>query len=323
MVRYTVEKCPQEYDEYKFTLNKKFLKMAQENLQETAESRAQSLAQMRDWIAKHPHIKKCRTDSVFLLRFLRMHKFSVPRAQETLERYLAMRQTFPQWFQNLDPLNSTTKVLNDAGLNFHLGQDSAGRTVILVRKKIVDINGFDFALDIRQSIMMLETTFDDEEAQIGGYTIIIDYSDLGLKQLSVYTPLNIKHLADCINHSLPIRLQQVHFLNLPKMFEFIIHLMHSCLAEKLRNRLYCHKSMEDAAKHLEVSMLTTEYPGGTQDPEELKRNFIKRAQDKRQELLLLDEMEIDASRYKSLWHQTTDGSIESGVAGSFKKLNVD
>uniref|UniRef100_A0A1B0DFV4 CRAL/TRIO N-terminal domain-containing protein n=1 Tax=Phlebotomus papatasi TaxID=29031 RepID=A0A1B0DFV4_PHLPP len=46
--------------------------------------KSQALDQFREWIAKHPKIKKCRTDDAFLLRFLRTKKFSVPRACEQL-----------------------------------------------------------------------------------------------------------------------------------------------------------------------------------------------------------------------------------------------
>jgi CRAL/TRIO, N-terminal domain len=54
-------------------------------------------------------------DSVFLLRFLRSRKFSVPQAQELLERYLAIRQTYPHWFRNLDVNESAVLEIIDAG----------------------------------------------------------------------------------------------------------------------------------------------------------------------------------------------------------------
>uniref|UniRef100_A0A182PXA7 CRAL/TRIO N-terminal domain-containing protein n=1 Tax=Anopheles epiroticus TaxID=199890 RepID=A0A182PXA7_9DIPT len=61
-----------------------YRKIAKEELREDDEIREQSLTQMREWIAKHPYIRKCRTDSSFLLRFLRFRKYSVPMVCETL-----------------------------------------------------------------------------------------------------------------------------------------------------------------------------------------------------------------------------------------------
>jgi hypothetical protein len=65
------------YDTYECTLSPELQKMAKDELREDENTRNQSLAQFREWIAKHPHIKRCRTDAAFLLRFLRVKKYSV------------------------------------------------------------------------------------------------------------------------------------------------------------------------------------------------------------------------------------------------------
>ncbi|XP_055630081.1 retinaldehyde-binding protein 1-like [Toxorhynchites rutilus septentrionalis] len=323
MTGLSVEKFPEQYDEYTFTLGERYLKMAQEDLNETDSVREQSLTQMREWIAKHPFIKKCRTDSVFVLRFLRLRKFSVPRAQETLERYLAMRQSFPQWFQKLDPEDVEMKELLGNNQYQILGKDSEGRTVILIELKRFNEERFTSDHQARNAMLLLELLFDDEETQIGGYVVVLDYMDLTMRQLAIWSLTDVKNFMNCVNHSLPFRLREVHAVRLPKFALAIAELAVSCLSQKLKDRIFCHKSMGDVRKHLDDSLLTLDYEGGKQDPEQLKNDFIRRAVEKRQELLLLDEMEIDASRYKSLWHQTTDESIESGVAGSFRKLTVD
>lgn len=72
------------------------------------------------------------TDSVFLLRFLRTKKFSVPLAQEMLERYLVVRQLYPQWFRGLDIDDPAISELLQGGYIVPLPQrDDLGRQVIL------------------------------------------------------------------------------------------------------------------------------------------------------------------------------------------------
>ncbi|XP_055527050.1 clavesin-2-like [Wyeomyia smithii] len=168
----SVDKSPDSYDEYKFPLDEHYRKMAQEGLGETDEICQQSLTQMREWIAKHPFIGKCRTDSLFLLRFLRMRKFSVPKAQETLERYLAMRQAFPHWFQKLDPLDADMQELLEDNQFQILGQDSKRRTVSLIKLKSFNVEKFTSAHQSRHMQLLLETLFDDERTQIGGYVVM-------------------------------------------------------------------------------------------------------------------------------------------------------
>lgn len=54
-------------------------------------------------------------DAPFLLRFLRTKKFSVPMAQDMLERYLIIRQMYPQWFSKLDVDDPVISDILDGG----------------------------------------------------------------------------------------------------------------------------------------------------------------------------------------------------------------
>lgn len=73
-------------------------KLAKAELREEDNTREQALEQLRNWIRKTDYIKDCRVDSNFLLRFLRQQKFSVPLAQDTILKYILMRQQNPHWF---------------------------------------------------------------------------------------------------------------------------------------------------------------------------------------------------------------------------------
>lgn len=90
-------------DEYICTLQKQTQKVAESELRETEFTRNSSLKSIREWAEKNPRINKIRMDSSFLLRFLRSKKFSVPMAEEAIERYLLLRQSYHgAIFKNLD-----------------------------------------------------------------------------------------------------------------------------------------------------------------------------------------------------------------------------
>jgi len=71
------------------------------------------------WLSKQPlcsdrspfHVPDAR----FLLRFLRTKKFSVLQAEEALERYLLLRQTYGPAFRNLDYTDHTMNELISNG----------------------------------------------------------------------------------------------------------------------------------------------------------------------------------------------------------------
>ena len=67
---------------------------------------------------ENPRIIKSRLDNRFLLKALRFRKFSIPRAQEYIERYLIYKSGFYgyDWFSNLDPLRPNLIDLMEKGL---------------------------------------------------------------------------------------------------------------------------------------------------------------------------------------------------------------
>lgn len=54
--------------------------------------RENAIHEMREWALNNNRIEILRLDTNFLLRFLRFKKFSIPKAQDDLERYLILRK---------------------------------------------------------------------------------------------------------------------------------------------------------------------------------------------------------------------------------------
>lgn len=115
----------------KLKLCDKIMKVAKDELREDESSREQSLKQMRDWILINKDLENVRTDDLFLLRFLRCKKFSVPMAQQQLLKYLNLKKAMPHLITNLDYLSPVVIDLIDNGFIFASPiRDSKGRRVI-------------------------------------------------------------------------------------------------------------------------------------------------------------------------------------------------
>lgn len=98
-----------EYDDNKMELSEMVEKVARKELREDKFARDQCLEQMRDWLSKNEDVQDVRMDDVFLLRFLRAKKFSVPMAQQLMLKYLNLKTIFPRMTTNLDFLSSPMK----------------------------------------------------------------------------------------------------------------------------------------------------------------------------------------------------------------------
>lgn len=92
-------------DDYKFTLSEEMRVFVEKEFRETDEIRKHAINELRDWAVKNHKIVKLRLDSNFLLRFLRVKKFSLPMTKDTLERYLVLRQHSQDGYESFRNFN--------------------------------------------------------------------------------------------------------------------------------------------------------------------------------------------------------------------------
>lgn len=316
---------------YKFTLSEQFRTLAKEELREEDDGvRLDAINQLRDWIVKNPAIKRCRTDDIFLLKFLRFRKFAVHQAGESIERYLAARQKMPLWFRNADPTEAPlSSILDDCPITV-LGRDDSGRTIILIRVASYDAETLTKDPIMKYIMLMLDTLTEQEEVQIGGVRVWMDCTGISMKFLSLFHLSEYSAMIDLMTKTMPIRIRQIHSVKVPKFAVSLANFALTFTSQKLQERISCHHTTLDARAHMPEALWPESFGGSSIDLDTLNRTARKQLEGQRERLLSLDmELEIDTSRCAALWNKNEcDGAaggfeIESGMVGSFRKLNVD
>ncbi|XP_058837462.1 clavesin-2-like [Topomyia yanbarensis] len=311
-------------DKYCFTLSDQYGTLARDELRESDEIRDQSLAQIRDWIAKNAAIKFCRSDSSFLLRFLRVRKFNHLAACESVERYLVMRQRYADWFRKLDTTQAWVDEMIDDWPILPLGYDEIGRLLILIKMGNFDLKKFVNVDQIRMMMMILESYYEEERVQIAGSVFILDSTGLTMSHIAQWPLSDIKNFVDCVNHTFPLRIKEVHTVNLPRYAIAVSELCVSFASPKLKKRIHCHRSIDDLIKHVKLASLPKEY-GGEVPINTFKHNLRVLLSKHRSTILNLDQMAVDLSTCLVLKENSSQSGLknDSGVVGSFRKLNVD
>lgn len=200
--------------------------------------KSQALDQFREWIAKHPKIKKCRTDDTFLLRFLRTKKFSVPRACEQLEKYMSIRKIYPHLFEYFDYDSAEFKNIFGLKGGFVLRQsDPKGRLVMYIDVSRFDGNNCKI-IDLMKIInMFYERVGLDERSQTKGVVQVYNCHNAKLSYLSLWTPTRLKEFSECWQMGFPIRYQSIYVVNLPLFGRSFLQLLMNFLSEKLKSRI--------------------------------------------------------------------------------------
>ncbi|XP_058836393.1 clavesin-2-like [Topomyia yanbarensis] len=319
----SVEKTPNKYDDRIPDMGEFYKKKIEEQLRENDNLRVQGLQQLRDWIAKHPHIRKCRTDSQFLLRFLRSKKYSINNATETLERYLVCRALHPAWFTLLDIEDPDINALFEAGYLFPmLERDSKGRTLIFNETAQMDPTRFTAAHVVRLHALIIESLSDMPEVQCAGLVVIYDVSGLTLAQLSLVSLREIKLLAQHLSKAMAISFQEMHFVNAPGAALTIANFALQMLSDKMRERVFCHRNWEELYAKVDRNLLPKEFGGKTPKAECISAGRLH-MQKIRNRLLNNDNMEIEITKDSKYWQEANDTELETGAIGSFRQLAVD
>ncbi|XP_065082761.1 retinaldehyde-binding protein 1-like [Ochlerotatus camptorhynchus] len=298
--------------------------IALEELRETPQIKEQALAQLRDWIAKHPAIKSCRTDARFLLKFLRVRKYNHVTACENLERYLALRQSIPRWFVKLDTFEPWISDVIEARPVLPLGYDQSGKFVLLAKfgnfdpKKYTDEHG------IRLWTMVYDSYQEEAEVQIAGTSVVFDMKGFTMANLAQWPVNDLKKYLDFSLKTLPIRLKAIHVVNVPKYVVSFIEVIISFFNAKQKSRTHFHKSFDEYTKCNDATVLPKEYDArGRFTLEELKDQLRKRFARYRDVIHAQSTMEIDRSMCKFLRKQISEDADDFGAEGSFRKMNLD
>lgn len=325
-------------DDYVFTLSDELKEMAENELRETSSTRDHALKAMREWIMSNPRISNIRLDSNFLLRFLRSKKFSVPITQESLERYLLLRQSYDEKiFRNMDYLLNPIQELITNGYIFALPKrDKFGRRIILTRPGVFDPYKHANVDMLKVHGLTYETLMENEENQIRGFVHIVDASGVNLPYMTIFTPKEAVRIVKNGERTLPMRHKEIRAFNVHGSVKFAVDFALALVSEKMRNRIKICTSIESAAKAIDVTLLPKEYGGITPmaDMIALWQEELKASRDV---ILLNDKMQVNDEMYSAkarqgavsaLTQQMSNCGAEQdanlqGLQGSFRKLEVD
>jgi len=321
-------------DTYEWRLGEDLKKIAKKDLREDEKSREQGLATMRDWISKCGYIKNCRLDSNFLLRFLRVKKFSVPSAFDTLTKYIGMRQNHVSWFHNTTINDPMVADLISRGVSFALPErDKFGRRVMFTIGANIDPSYHTSEAVLKAIMLTAEALLEDEENQIRGFSHILDESGITMKHMTLWNPSEIAKIFVTCEKSLPMRHKSLDFVSLPTFLHFVYEVAtKTFMSAKLRSRIRLHRNAKCMAETIDPRILPLEY-GGTIPLATMTELFKQELISKNMcaKLAVMDKMQVDFELMKKLGNDkgmpgttmTTFSKELLGVGGSFKKLEFD
>ncbi|XP_070534833.1 clavesin-2-like [Ptychodera flava] len=236
---------------------------AQKELNENPATRDDDIQSVRDLVVTRPDIKFIRTDDAFILRFLRARKFDTYEAFRLYARYYEYRQIHKAIFQEFSVSNPEMyQALMDGFPAVLDNTDHFGRKILVLNTANWEVWRYPYIHILRAMLLSLEYLIQDEETQIHGFVIIVDWTAFSFKQAARLSPglmrLTIEGLQDCF----PARFGGIHFVNQPWYVEAAFAICRPFLKQNTKKKIFLHgNNLTTLHSHIHKEILPSELGG--------------------------------------------------------------
>ncbi|XP_041971721.1 alpha-tocopherol transfer protein-like isoform X2 [Aricia agestis] len=291
-----------------------------DELNEKPENNERDLQHIKEWLKQEPHLPD-ECDDQRIMTFLRGCKFSLEKCKRKLDMYYTMRTAVPEFFENRD-INSPEmkEIISQIQMPALPGLTPEGRRVVVMRGIDKDIQTPNVANAFKLALMMGDVRLAEEKEGVAGDVYILDASVATPSHFAKFTPTIVKKFLVCVQEAYPVKLKQIHIINVSPLIDKIVQFVKPFLKEKIRERIFIHADPNDLYKYVPQDMLPTEYGGKAGSMEELSNAWCKKLEEynswfaEQEKIKAVEELRPGKpTNYDELF----------GIDGSFRQLVID
>ncbi|XP_050441971.1 alpha-tocopherol transfer protein-like [Adelges cooleyi] len=287
----------------------------------TSESKIEiDVKTIKEWMRKQPHLPNPDDDERRIKLYLIMCKNSLERAKEALDRYYTIKTSAPEFYAARDPTSPELTQSRDLSMFIPLPKlTPEGYRISVNIFRTDDTEHLSFSDQVKMSFM----SFDLRLSKLDIYTkeiFVFDVNNMTMNHIAGVLP-HLKHYFYCAFAAYPMRIHQVHIINMKTYATSLITFAKSLLKKKITERIFIHKSSEDLKEYIDPSVLPLNY-GGTypKTVEEICDGWTEELIKHREWFIDHSSIVVDENkRAKKSSIKTLDNTLD----GSFRKLEVD
>lgn len=155
-----------------------------------------------------------------------------------MRRVAEFKRDYAETLKNLMPEDEKDAFINNDVVNVLSDLDQDGRRVLIVNAgKVWDPKKVTSEQLFRLFYLIHVAAMKEENTQVRGVVVIMDFDGMGMSQVRSLTPAWSKRLLNFIQDAMPLRLKQVHMVNQPFVFNMVWTLFKPFVKEKLSKRV--------------------------------------------------------------------------------------
>lgn len=219
----------------------------------------ESLAKLRLLLKSEPGLD-ARSDTEFLLRYLRFAGSDEASAHKRIRGYYKHRARYPKIFDQLTPTN-VAEPFSQHLVSVLPERDNHGQPVVVIRIGAWT-SDLSQVLFNRVVAVILEYVALDVASQKSGVSVLLDFDSWTITKTFNLEIGLVKQAAQMIQEVVPFRINQAHVVRQPNAFNVLFTLIKPFLGKSEVERFLLHgTAFETLHKHIPKSSLPEEYGG--------------------------------------------------------------
>ncbi|XP_044260261.1 alpha-tocopherol transfer protein-like [Tribolium madens] len=267
-----------------------------------------------EWIRQQQHLPDI-DDENFIERCLLRNKFRVEQTKQKLDGYCTLRgvhlNMFEDW-KSIIPSRELTTTLPLPKLTPNLER------VIVWKLRSSDPNDYDIISIVKYNLLLFEVLIRNDYAV--GDRFVADFTGHTAATIARNNPLIISKFLSLYQGAYSGRFVGCDFINAPPFINLLLSILKKLLPSKLYGRIRIHKDLKSFHKVVPKECLPRDYGGDLDTVENLIAKWDKVFEhnqpifEKNLNMLSNENLRLGTNK---------DNSDMFGVAGTFKKLNLD
>ncbi|XP_022832150.1 alpha-tocopherol transfer protein-like [Spodoptera litura] len=273
-----------------------------------------------DWIQKQEHLVKKDFSRMYLEKTLISCKGSVEKAKKQIDRLCTMKTLNPKFFTKTNVKAELQNVLRVASLIPLPTLTDDYYRVLLVKIRSFDLTSESFMLYFQYCLILCE--YIKANDYVNGFIIIYDCRELNMFDVvSKMSTVELQQFITILIEGYGARMKSIHMLTNSKAIELIINTVKQFISEKVGNRMYVQRTLEDLHKDVPKNILPVEYGGTEKSLDIMQEEMVKELS--KEEYVDYVKMMFNARTEEGKRNAGKFNEEYLGMPGSFRALSVD
>ncbi|KAL0132815.1 hypothetical protein PUN28_000494 [Cardiocondyla obscurior] len=168
--------------------------------------------------------------------------------------------------------------------------------------------------------MIGDVRLKEEEHGVAGDVYILDASVATPTHFAKFTPAVVKKFLVCAMEAYPVKLKEVHVINISPLVDTILNFVKPFLKEKIRNRIFMHSDIKTLYDYVPREILPAEYGGDAGPIQNIHDMWMKKLEEYGPWFAEQEAMKTNEALRPGK-PKTQDDLF--GLDGSFRQLTID